>query len=156
MWGGGVIRCARLIASCGGAGFAPVAPGTVASALALGLGALLLWGAPAALALAAAAAAVGGVWAIRAAGVEGDPGWVVIDEVAGQWVALLGIGRVTPLGLLAAFLGFRLLDIAKPGPVGWADRQGGAGGIMADDLIAGALVAAALWIVRARWPLVLG
>ena len=149
-------RFARLIASVGGAGFAPVAPGTVGSALALGLGALLLWGAPAALALAAVAAAVGGVWAIRAAGVEGDPGWVVIDEVAGQWVALLGLGRVTPLGLLAAFLGFRLLDIAKPGPVGWADRQGGAGGIMADDLIAGALVAAVLWVVRVRWPLVLG
>ena len=156
MWGGGVIRFARVVASCGGAGFAPVAPGTVASALALGLGALLLWGAPAALALAALAATAGGVWAIRAARVEGDPGWVVIDEVAGQWVALLGLGRVTPLGLLAAFLGFRLLDIAKPGPVGWADRQGGAGGIMADDLIAGALVAAALWVVRARWPWVLG
>ena len=151
-----MIRFARVVASCGGAGFAPVAPGTVASALALGFGALLLWGAPAALALAAVAAAVGGVWAIRAAGVEGDPGWVVIDEVAGQWVALLGLGRVTPLGLLAAFLGFRLLDIAKPGPVGWADRQGGAGGIMADDLIAGALVAAVLWVVRVRWPLVLG
>ena len=117
---------------------------------------MLLWGAPAALALAAVAAAVGGVWAIRAAGVEGDPGWVVIDEVAGQWVALLGLGRVTPLGLLVAFLGFRLLDIAKPGPVGWADRQGGAGGIMADDLIAGALVATVLWVLRARWPWVLG
>ena len=156
-----MIRFARVVASCGGAGFAPVAPGTVASALALGFGALLLWGAPAALApaalaLAAVAAAVGGVWAIRAAGVEGDPGWVVIDEVAGQWVALLGLGRVTPLGLLVAFLGFRLLDIAKPGPVGWADRQGGAGGIMADDLIAGALVAAVLWVLRARWPWVLG
>ena len=151
-----MIRFARVVASCGGAGFAPVAPGTVASALALGFGALLLWGAPAALALAAVAAAVGGVWAIRAAGVEGDPGWVVIDEVAGQWVALLGLGRVTPLGLLVAFLGFRLLDITKPGPVGWADRQGGAGGIMADDLIAGALVAAVLWVLRARWPWVLG
>ncbi len=41
-------------------------------------------------------------------------------------------------GLLAAFLMFRLLDVAKPGPIGWADRQGGAAGIMADDLIAGA------------------
>ena len=149
-------RFARLIASGGGAGFAPVAPGTVSSALALGLGALLLWAAPAALAPAAVVAAAGGIWAIRAAQVEGDPGWVVIDEVAGQWVALLGLGRVTPLGLLAAFLGFRLLDIVKPGPVGWADRQGGAGGIMADDLVAGALVAAVLWAVRARWPWVLG
>ena len=147
---------ARLIAGFLGCGLAPKAPGTVGSLAALLLGIFLLRLSPVVLPLAALLAALAGVWAIDAAGASGDPGWVVIDEVAGQWVALLGLGRVTPLGLLAAFLGFRLLDIAKPGPVGWADRQGGAGGIMADDLIAGALVAAVLWVVRARWPWVLG
>ena len=45
------------------------------------------------------------------------------------------------VGLLAAFFIFRLLDVAKPGPIGWADRQSGAAGIMADDVIAGAITA---------------
>jgi len=44
-------------------------------------------------------------------------------------------------GLLTAFLAFRAFDILKPGPVGWADRQHGAFGIMADDIIAGWLAA---------------
>jgi phosphatidylglycerophosphatase A len=43
---------------------------------------------------------------------------------------------------------FRVFDIAKPGPVGWADRRGGAWGVMGDDLIAGALAAAVLGLVR--------
>jgi phosphatidylglycerophosphatase A len=44
-------------------------------------------------------------------------------------------------GIVTAFLAFRLFDIWKPGPVGWADRQQGALGVMADDLIAGWLAA---------------
>jgi len=40
--------------------------------------------------------------------------------------------------------------------VGWADRQGGAAGIMADDLIAGAIAAGILWAVREHWPGALG
>ena len=56
----------------------------------------------------------------------------------------------------AAFVLFRLFDIVKPGPVGWADRKGGAAGIMADDLIAGAIAAGILWAVRGRWPGALG
>jgi phosphatidylglycerophosphatase A len=139
---------ARLIASGAGAGYAPRAPGTAGSLLALLLGALLMLAPAAALPIAALAATIGGVWAIRAARVEGDPGWVVIDEVAGQWIALLGLARPTWPGLLAAFLLFRLLDITKPGPIGWADRQGGAVGIMADDVIAGAAVAVILYAAR--------
>lgn len=83
-----------------------------------------------------------------------DPSWIVIDEVAGQFVALLPVSLgaaaagapVLALwpGWLAAFLAFRLFDIWKPGPVGWADRQGGALGVMLDDLIAGALAAIAV------------
>ncbi len=79
---------------------------------------------------------------------DADPGWVVIDEVAGQWITLLGLREPTPLGLLAAFALFRTLDIAKPGPVGWADRRRGAVGVMADDVIAGGLGAALLWALR--------
>jgi phosphatidylglycerophosphatase A len=42
--------------------------------------------------------------------------------------------------------------VAKPGPIGWADRQGGAAGIMADDLIAGAITAGILWAIGSHWP----
>jgi phosphatidylglycerophosphatase A len=142
----------RLIASGLGAGYAPRAPGTVGSLLALLLGAVLMTGPRWALPLAAFAATFGGVWAIRAAEIEGDPGWVVIDEVAGQWIAMLGLAHLSWPGLLGAFLLFRLLDIAKPGPIGWADRQGGAVGVMADDVIAGVLAAALLYGFRLVWP----
>jgi phosphatidylglycerophosphatase A len=124
--------------------------------LALLLGALLMRAPTPVLPLAALAATIGGVWAIRAAMVDGDPGWVVIDEVAGQWIALLGLARPAWPGLLAAFVLFRLLDIAKPGPIGWADRQRGAVGVMADDVIAGAVAAAILYGARLVWPSVLG
>jgi phosphatidylglycerophosphatase A len=147
---------ARLIASGLGSGFAPRAPGTAGSLLALLLGIPLLLAPPIVLPIAVALASLGGFWAIRAARVEGDPGWVVIDEVAGQWLTLVGLARPTVPGLIVAFALFRLLDITKPGPVGWADRQGGAGGIMADDLIAGALAAGILWAARGRWPELLG
>jgi phosphatidylglycerophosphatase A len=81
---------------------------------------------------------------------------VVIDEIAGQWIALLGLARPTVAGLAAAFVLFRLFDIVKPGSVGWAGRQGDAPGIMAEDLIAGPIAAGILWAVRQRWPGVLG
>jgi len=139
---------ARLAASFFGVGFCPWAPGTAGSLVALALGAAMLGFAPWLLPWAALAAAFVGLWAAR---VEGDPGWVVIDEVAGQWIALLPLARPSPLGLLAAFALFRLLDITKPGPVGWADRQHGAVGIMADDLIAGALAAGILWAFGDWW-----
>ena len=143
---------ARWIAAGFGTGFAPVAAGTVASAVATLAGAALLWCSPLLLVAAALLATVGGLWAVKAACVEGDPGWVTIDEFAGQWITMLGLASVTPIGLLAAFLLFRFLDVTKLGPVGWADRQHGAMGIMADDLIAGALAGVILWAVRSHWP----
>ncbi len=149
-------RGARLLAGFFGCGRSPIAPGTVGSLAAIVLGAGLLRLPPIVLPLAILAATFGGLWAIRTGRIDEDPGWVVIDEVAGQWVALLGLATATPLGLLAAFLIFRLLDVAKPGPVGWADRQAGAAGIMADDLIAGAITAGILWAVRSHWPSVFG
>jgi phosphatidylglycerophosphatase A len=146
------VTLAKLVAGGLGTGFVPVSPGTAGSLLALLLGAPLLAGPSWLLPSVAAAAALVGLWAIAASHVQGDPGWVVIDEVAGQWLAMAGLARVSVAGLVAAFLVFRLLDIAKPGPIGWADRQPGAAGIMADDLIAGGLTAGILWAVRSRWP----
>lgn len=140
----------RLVASLFGVGFFPVAPGTAGSAVALLIGAALMSGPPWLLPLGAALATVAGSLAIPRAVTDpnADPGWVVIDEVAGQWVAMLGLAGISATGLAAAFLGFRVLDVWKPGPVGWADRQPGAFGIMADDILAGAGVALALYATR--------
>ena len=153
---------ARLVASGFGIGFAPVAPGTAGSLVGVALGAMTLWRAPWMLPSIAWAAVACGMVAVRgatglpwrkAAKASGDdPGWVVIDEIAGQLCALLLLPGPSAAGLLLAFALFRVLDIAKPGPIGWLDRQGGALGIMADDvlagLVAGALVGAAHW----GWP----
>jgi len=147
---------ARFIARGFGCGSVPIAAGTVASAVTLLPGVLLLHLSPSLLPVAALVATLAGLWAIRAARVEGDPGWVVIDEIAGQFLALCGLARVSLPGLIAAFLIFRLLDVIKPGPIGWADRQGGAAGIMADDLIAGGITAGIIWVINWHWPSLLG
>lgn len=135
-----------------GSGLSPMAPGTVGSLVAIGPW-LWLRGLPIPLYL--AVVLVGfllGVWAanwtIRRIGRE-DPGLVVIDEFVGLWIALVAV----PDGwiwLLTGFALFRLFDITKPWPAGWADRtiKGGLG-TMLDDVIAGlyalALVQAAAW-----------
>ena len=78
-----------------------------------------------------------------------DPGFVVIDEVIGQWIALLASPADWPHGLLALLL-FRLFDIAKPFPVRRLERLPAGWGIVFDDVAAGlyALVVASL--IR-RW-----
>ncbi len=138
----------RDVASGYGIGYAPVAPGTLASFAALIVGGRL----GVALPVAAIAASVAGTLALRRIPeAADDPGWVVVDEIAGQWIAMLGLGRRPQArGLLAAFALFRLLDILKPGPIGWADRKRGPLGVMGDDIIAGAIAAVALRLVR-RW-----
>jgi len=150
-------RAARLVASFGGCGFAPRAPGTVGSLAALPVGYALLK-APALLPPAVAAATVGGLWATQRAGGGADHGWIVIDEVAGQWLTLLGFvalpGLPAPTGArrlwftAGAFALFRLFDITKPGPIGRIDRRHDAWGVMGDDLAAGAAGAAVLLALR--------
>jgi phosphatidylglycerophosphatase A len=138
---------ARAIASGFGAGFLPLAPGSFASLLAalaaapfLALGHhLLLW--------AALVAALSGVWAVAASGEAGrDPGWVVIDEIAGQWLALAPLARPAFWPIACGFALFRLLDITKPGPIGWCDRRHDALGVMGDDIVAGVGAALILWL----------
>ena len=94
------MRLARFIAAGFGTGYAPVAAGTVASAAAVLTGAGLLLVSPLLLALAALAGHVrrlsGGAGERTC---EGDPGWVVIDEFAGQWITLLALARPTIPGL---------------------------------------------------------
>jgi phosphatidylglycerophosphatase A len=143
---------ARWVASFLGSGLAPVAPGTLGSLAALPPGLALLWASPAALAAGVLVVVALGLWSIRAAGVADDPGWVVIDEVAGQWIALLALAHPSVPGALLAFAAFRLFDIAKPGPVGWAERLPGAVGVMADDVLAGVLAALLVWGIRWAVP----
>ena len=65
-----------------------------------------------------------------------DPGFIVVDEVAGQWVALLFFPPVWPNALLALIL-FRFFDILKPWPIRRFEALPEGTGIMADDLVAG-------------------
>lgn len=107
--------------------------------------------------VAAIAASAIGLWAactIKLEPGEKDPSEFVMDEFAGQWVALLPVSflywntdaglHLVIAGAAASFGVFRCFDILKPGPVGWADRLEGGIGIMLDDLIAGALSAIVL------------
>ena len=144
----------RFVASGFGCGYAKFAPGTFGSAGGLALGALLLWRTPYLVPLAALLATVLGLWAVQRIGGDDDPGWITIDEIAGQLLALLPLSSPSPLGLLAAFALFRLLDILQPGPIGWADRQHGAAGVMGDDVIAGLIAAGILWAAMTRWPII--
>ena len=131
-------RLALIVATAGGVGFAPVAPGTIASA---GTAAALWLAAPTLpwLLAVCAAASVVGTWAAgRAERMLGtkDPGQIVIDEVAGMalTVVVAGTGAAS---LLVGFLLFRLFDVVKPFPAGASQRLRGGLGVMADDLIAG-------------------
>ncbi|MBX5453739.1 MAG: phosphatidylglycerophosphatase A [Acidobacteriia bacterium] len=147
---------AKLLASGFGLGFAPFAPGTLASLVALLLGAFLLWLSPFALPVGIVLAIGLGFAALRVLGPIGDPGYVVIDEIAGQFVALLPLARPAWPALIAAFLLFRLFDILKPPPLSWLDRYEHALGVMGDDLAAGVLAAAALWLLSLVWPNLFG
>lgn len=80
-----------------------------------------------------------------------DPGEIVIDETAGQSIALLFAGTNLYLYVLGFAL-FRLFDITKPFPVGWADRKVPGGlGIMLDDILAGIIGGAILYGVTYYW-----
>jgi phosphatidylglycerophosphatase A len=96
-----------------------------------------------------------GTWAAHrtqeATGIH-DDGRIVVDEIAGQLLTLAplllfpGLSAFALFSLLmTGFVLFRVLDIWKPGPVGWAERSlAGGVGVMADDVVAGALGALVL------------
>jgi phosphatidylglycerophosphatase A len=75
-----------------------------------------------------------------------DPGMVVVDEVLGQWVTLLGALHPTPGTLLVGFLLFRVFDIWKPPPVRQLEKLPEGLGIVADDIAAGIYAALILYI----------
>jgi phosphatidylglycerophosphatase A len=79
-----------------------------------------------------------------------DPGHVVIDEVAGQWLTLAVCRPDWPHALLALGL-FRLFDITKPWPIRKLEALPGGWGIMLDDLAAGILGAIVLLVIQHWW-----
>lgn len=146
-----------------GIGYLKPGPGTWGSLAAVPAGILLITiGGPMLLTAAALVIYFSGVSAVRteaeASGAH-DPGWIVIDEVVGQWIALLpvalGVMRtgLSPLdlwpGIVSAFVFFRLFDIWKPGPVGRADARDDAVGVMLDDVWAGVFAAICVSLLAA-------
>jgi phosphatidylglycerophosphatase A len=143
---------ATLIASGGGAGYAPNAPGTWGSLVGLALGALLVYFGHAPLLFGILVVSGFGVWAVQRAGGSGDPGWIVIDEVAGQMIAVFGLPHDSALGLVLAFALFRFFDITKLGPIGWADARHDAWGVMGDDWLAGGAALLGILVIRLIIP----
>ena len=150
-------RHARLdayaVATWFGCGYAPIAPGSVGSLAALAIAVLVHayagWGRSAFL-LMAIALLLPGIWA---AGVvektqnKRDPGIVVVDEVIGQWITMVGISTLNWRSCLAAFLAFRIFDVWKPPPVRQLERLPGGFGIVADDVMAGLYGALAIFLL---------
>lgn len=139
-----------------GAGLAPVAPGTVGTLVGIPFFAVMAglpWPAYAAVTL---LLLVFGCWVCGASArllqVHDYPGFV-FDEIVGFLVAcvpllpgLQGPAWPLPMGVLAAFVLFRLFDVLKPWPIRVIDRHVHGGlGIMLDDAVAGAVAAGALW-----------
>ncbi len=149
-------RAAIFLATGAGAGYGPVAPGTWGSAVGVALYLPLSAAGTAVYAAALALLLVAGIWAAeQAERVFGkDDGRIVIDEVVGQLLALaplLGdpVRLRSPLWLVTGFVAFRVFDVWKPGPARWAERRFAGGmGVMLDDVVAGALAALVLVLIR--------
>lgn len=135
-----------------GSGLFPKAPGTMGSLAVLLLVPLWLWLGITATLIVIVVMSVLGVWICdRTAQIMQvhDDARIVWDEFAGQSIVLLPLmwfDQMNWLGILLAFGLFRLFDIWKPWPIGYADRHlKGGFGIMMDDILAGIIAAAVLY-----------
>jgi phosphatidylglycerophosphatase A len=140
------------IATCG-VGYLPLMPGTFGSLLSVGMFLLLTRVAAGTVLVAVVlvlilAFTVAGIWAgTRTEQLCGrkDPGKVVVDEVAGQFVALFPLTLVTrwsTAAVIVSFILFRFFDIVKPYPANRLQEMNGGAGVMFDDLVAGVYGAA--------------
>ena len=147
------------IATCG-VGYLPLIPGTFGSML--GVGIFLLFtrvttgsSLVAVVVVAILAITFAGIWAAsRTEELSGrkDPGKVVVDEVAGQLIALSPLTLFTHWStpaVIVSFILFRFFDIVKPYPAGRFEALRGGYGIMCDDLVAGAYGAVITAIILA-------
>ena len=148
-------RIAVLIATVFGVGYAPLAPGTVASVVTVIFLGLVPFS-RAGLTIFLLLVVIVGTWAAhRAERVIGgkDPGAIVIDEVAGMTLSVVAFPLTTEV-LAAGLALFRVFDVLKPPPARESQRITGGVGVMIDDLIAGlyALVIIAVLRRMIGWP----
>lgn len=169
------------LATMFGVGRSPFAPGTAGSLVAALLAAALLQLPHGWILLIAGSvlfSLLGTVAAesyMRTHGGEHDPGAIVIDELAGQWLTyavwylwIVGITAqeadftmlqvdADPLYLIAGFFLFRFFDILKPWPISLADRKiKGGFGVMFDDILAGFAAGSVLYLFYFAWPMLTG
>ncbi len=153
-------RWAWAVGTFFGVGLLKPGPGTYGS-----ISAVLLWyfaahllhPRPVALAIGTAVAAVlvtligipAATMVARESGRE-DPGHVVIDEVAGQLIAMIAIPVDWKHAALSLLL-FRFFDILKPPPVRQLERLHGGAGIMLDDVAAGLFALAVAQLIHLRF-----
>lgn len=160
------------LATAFGLGYAPVAPGTVGSLVAVVFFVpFLLWGAnvfvQAAYLVALVVLGLAGQWSVEEALPRwggGDPRPIVIDEILGQWLtygALVLAHALDPATgvpgpgwkyLLAGFILFRAFDVMKPFPIRRSERLPGGAGVLMDDVLAGIYAGLGLLLlVRTGW-----
>jgi phosphatidylglycerophosphatase A len=144
-------KAALALATWFGCGFVPKGPGTIGAlgglALAWSLVSLAGWQ-PWYFGVLALAMTPAGVWSASVTAEKKqieDPQIVVFDEVLGQWIALAGAFPLNGKSWIAAFLLFRIFDIAKPFPVRNLEKLPRGWGIIADDLMAGVYAALVLF-----------
>jgi phosphatidylglycerophosphatase A len=149
-------RVASFISSGFGSGYAPKAPGTFGTAAAAVAWLCISWvgiiSSPFAQLLCAFLVVLIGMLAIRLSlgdSSSHDPQWIVIDEWAGLFVALIGTDPAQLWQVGLAVVLFRIFDITKVGPISAVERLPGAVGIMADDVVAGGF--ALIGMVGARY-----
>ncbi len=156
-----------IIATWFGSGLLPKAPGTWGSLAAIPFAYIIsIYSCLYALTFSILALFFIGIWAsdkIEESAQIKDPGFIVVDEVVGQWIALLPLPFLysfidtnsfyyfsAPIAIVA-FIAFRIFDIWKPWPANYADKNFSGGyGIMFDDVIAGMyalIVTSALTVV---------
>lgn len=146
------LRDPRLLLALGfGSGLVRRGPGTAGTLAGAGIYLLLAPLPEAAMLAVTLAVAAAGIplcgYAARRLGVHDDPA-IVWDEIAGYLVTMLLL-PFDVVWMVAGFILFRVLDIAKPWPIGWLDRRlGGGTGIMVDDLVAGAGACLLLHLAR--------
>ena len=150
---GFVSRLILPLATWGGTGYLPLAPGTWGTAAALPLWWLLSHLGPLGYALALAGIFIVAVLVAGPAQAllsQTDPSAIVIDEAVGLLVALAGVPLNWTLAL-TGFLLFRALDILKPWPISWFDRGHSGFHVVLDDVSAGLLARVVLAAIMVWW-----
>ncbi|WP_243546112.1 phosphatidylglycerophosphatase A family protein [Pseudodesulfovibrio tunisiensis] len=145
-------KAAVFLATLGPIGHLPKAPGTWGSLAAILLAPACFLPAPFWMRIAILILIFGvGTWAASRAETvldQKDPGCVIIDELLGQWIALLPFQVVSWWVLVLAFVLFRVFDILKPWPVRQAETAFPGGfGVMIDDAVAGGYALLILWLL---------